>query len=64
MAYDIGPKIGIEGEAEYKKAITSINKDLSVLGSEMKKVTAQFSGNADSMEALTAKQDVYNKQAD
>ena len=64
MAYDIGPKIGIEGEAEYKKAITSINKDLSVLGSEMKKVTAQFSGNADSMQALTAKQDVYNKQAD
>lgn len=64
MAYDIGPKIGIEGEAEYKKAIAGINKDLSVLGSEMKKVTAQFSGNADSMQALTAKQDVYNKQAD
>ena len=64
MAYDIGPKIGIEGEAEYKKAITSINKDLSVLGSEMKKVTAQFDGNADSMEALTAKQKVYNDRAD
>jgi phage-related protein len=64
MAYDIGPKIGIEGEAEYKKAIAGINKDLSVLGSEMKKVTAQFSGNADSMQALTAKQDVYNKRAD
>jgi chromosome segregation ATPase len=30
----------------------------------MKKVTAQFDGNANSMEALTAKQKVYNERAD
>ena len=62
--FKIGAGLKIDGEAEFKKAITGINKDLNVLGSEMKKVTAQFDGNADSMEALTAKQDVFNKRAD
>lgn len=62
--FKIGAGLALDGEADFKKAITGINKDLSVLGSEMKKVTAQFDGNADSMEALTAKQDVYNKKAD
>src|SRR5574344_2350456 len=57
-------RLALDGEAEFKKAITGINKDLSVLSSEMKKTTAQFDGNADSMEALTAKQEVYNKRAD
>lgn len=37
---------------------------MSVLGSEMRKVTAEYSGNADSMEALTAKSKVYASQAD
>ena len=62
--FKIGAGLALDGEAEFKKAVTGINKDLSVLGSEMKKVTAQFDGNATSMEALTAKQDVYNKRAD
>ena len=38
----IGAGIALDGEAEFRKAISSINKDLSVLGSEMKKVTADF----------------------
>lgn len=62
--FKIGAGLALDGEKEFKSAITSINKDLNVLGSEMKKVTAQFDGNADSMEALTAKQEVYNKRAD
>lgn len=62
MAYDIGPKIGLEGEKEFKQAISAINKDMAVLGSEMAKVTAQFGNNAESMEALKAKSEVYNKQ--
>ena len=62
--FKIGAGLALDGEADFKKAITGINKDLTVLGSEMKKVTAQFDGNANSMEALTAKQEVYNKRAD
>lgn len=64
MSYDIGPKIGIQGEKEFKNAVTGINKDMAVLASELGKVAAQFDGNADSMEALTAKQKVYNAQVD
>ena len=37
MGYDIGPRIGVEGEREFKQAISGINKDMAVLGSEMKK---------------------------
>jgi methyl-accepting chemotaxis protein len=62
MGFDIGPKIGIEGEAEFKKAITSINTDLKVLSSEMTKTTSAFLSNADSIESLTAKSNVYEKQ--
>ena len=62
--FKIGAGIALDGEKEFRKAISAINKDMAVLGSEMKKVTAQFDGNADSVEALTAKQEVYNKQAE
>lgn len=64
MAYDVGARIGIEGEKGFKQAVSDINKDLSVLGSELKKVTAQFDTNSNSMDALRAKSDVYNKQID
>lgn len=62
MAYDIGPVIGIEGEKEFRQAISGINKDISLLGSEMKKVSAEFIDNKDSVQALTAKDEVLNKQ--
>ena len=39
----IGAGIALDGEKEFKQAVSGINKDLSVLGSEMQKVTAKFS---------------------
>ena len=64
MAYDIGPKIGIEGESEFKKSIKQVSENIKTLGSEMKVVTSAFADNADSMEALTQKNEVLKKQAD
>lgn len=64
MAFTIGAGLALEGEKQFKDAIKGINKDLSVLSSEMKKVTSQFDGSAESMEALTAKQKVYSERAD
>lgn len=58
----VGVKFALSGEAEYKKALTQINSGLNVLNSEMKLVSAQFADNADSVEALTAKQDVLTRQ--
>lgn len=64
MAVDIGPKIGIDGEAQFKKQITSINSSLKVLGSEMKMVTAEFGKNAQSEEALTKQNEILTKKTD
>lgn len=61
MAYDIGPRIGIDGEAEFRKSIQNINANIKALGSEMKLVTATYEDNADSMEALSAKSDVLER---
>ena len=62
MADDFGLKIGLEGEKEFKKALTEINQSFKVLGSEMKVVQSQFDKNDKSVEALTARNQVLNKE--
>lgn len=64
MAYDIGPRIGIEGEKEFRKAISDINNNMRTLDTEMKAVASQFDRNDKSQEAYTAKNEVLNKQID
>lgn len=62
MAYDIGPKIGIEGEAEFRKELNNINQNIKTLGSEMKSVVSSFEDGANSEEAMAAKTDVLTRQ--
>jgi len=62
VAYDIGPKIGIEGEKEFRQAINDINMNLKTLGTEMQAVASQFDKNDNSTKALTARNEVLNKQ--
>lgn len=64
MADDFGLKIGLEGEKEFKKALTDINQSFKVLGSEMKLVTSQFDKNDTSVQALAARNQVLNKEID
>ena len=64
MAYNIGAKIGIDGEAEFRSAIKGINTNLKTLGTEMLAVTSSFDKNDKSMQALTAQNKVLNKQID
>lgn len=52
----------ISGEKQYKQAISEINSGLGVLDSEMRKVSAQYRDNAHSVDALTAKGDVLERQ--
>jgi len=61
MAADIGPKIGLNGEKEFQDSLKACQAQLKSLGSEMKAVTAEFQGNATSMEALTTKSDVLKR---
>ena len=58
----IKTEIAVDGEQEYKKACKEIDASLKAIASEMKVVSATFEGNADSIEAMTAKQDVLNKR--
>ena len=62
MADDFGLKIGLEGEKEFKKALSDINQSFKVLGSEMKLVSSQFDKNDSSVQALSARNQVLNKE--
>lgn len=62
MADKIGPRIELEGEREFRRAIAEINNGLKVTGSELKMVTAQYSENAKSVAGLTAKNEVLERQ--
>ena len=56
--YDIGPRIGIEGEREYRDAISNIIAGQKTMASELQLVSARFAGQENTIEALTAKHDV------
>ena len=58
----IGAVISLDGEREYRQAISNINKAQAVLRSEMKLCQSEFEGNANSLEALQKKQDILNRQ--
>lgn len=58
----IATKVYLDGEKEYKQAISEINSSMSVLRSEMALVAAEFAGNADSQEALTKKGEILTRQ--
>ncbi len=64
MAYDIGPRIGIEGEKDFRAAIQDINTSLKTLGTEMLAVTSSFDKNDKSSAALSSQNEVLNKQID
>lgn len=57
MATNIGPKIGIDGEAEYRKQINNIIQQAKTLDSEMRAVTSSFtkSTSAEEKSAATSK---------
>lgn len=61
MAYDIGPRIGIDGESEFRSKLSAVNASVKSLGAEMKAVTTSFLGQEESVESLTAQNQVLNK---
>jgi len=54
--------IAIDGEREFKNAVTNINSEMRVLASEMKKVTTEFGKNDTSVDGLTSKNKVLSEQ--
>lgn len=62
MAVDIGPKIGIDGEAEYRKKINEIISQAKTLSSEMKKLESSFDSEGKSIKENTEKKKLLNEQ--
>ena len=62
MAYDIGPKIGIEGEAEFRKQIGQITTELRTLGTEMNVVSSAYDKNDRSSVKLSAQNRILTEQ--
>jgi len=62
MATNIGPKIGIDGEKQFRSELNSIGQQLRTLNTEMKAVTTAFDANDSSQKKLAAQSDVLTRQ--
>lgn len=62
MGYNIGPKIGIDGEKEFRQQIKNINDTYKALEAETKALTAAFEANGDEQGKLLAKSGQLEKQ--
>ena len=58
----ITTRLAVDGEREFKKAMSEVNNTMRTLKSEMELVDAQFKGQANTMEALQKKQDILKAQ--
>lgn len=59
---NVNTRFTISNEKEYKNAISRIGDSMRVLNSEMRKVESEYIKNADSVDALRAKSDVFSKK--
>ena len=50
MAKDIGPRIGIEGESQYKKEMSQIIQQAKTLDAQMKALAASFDDESDAVD--------------
>ena len=64
MARDIGPRIGIEGEAEYRREINDIIQQAKTLDAEMRSVASAFDEEADAQKRNKAVSEQLAKQID
>lgn len=62
MAVNIGPRIGIEGEAEYRKQINGIVQQSKTLAAQMKALTSSFDKNGKSLADNAKQHKLLNEQ--
>lgn len=61
MSVNVNTNFTLSGEKEYREKIGLINQGIKVLNAEMKLSKTQFEENADSIDALTAKNDILER---
>lgn len=60
--YNIGPRIGIEGEAQFRQQISRINSEYRSMDSYLKTLDRSMTQNGKSQEALATKSNVLRQQ--
>ena len=58
----LGAKFVLDGEKEYKQAISELNTGNATLRTEMQKLQAEYKGSSESTEFLTKKGELLNRQ--
>lgn len=64
MAVDIGPRIGIEGEAEYRRQLNQIITQTKTLHAEMRSMETAWNKDTSAKQKATQKTELLNKQID
>ena len=59
---NVGAKVVLDGEKEYKQALQELNTGNRTLASEMKKLQAEYKGNTESTEYLTKAGDLLERK--
>ena len=57
----ITTRLAVDGETEFKRSLSEANRNLKVMRSEMSLVDAEFKGQANTMEALTKKNELLRR---
>lgn len=60
-AYDIGPRIGIGGEKEFKNSIKAIDSEIRALQNQLRTLSKEYDENDRSVEGVTKKQNALNQ---
>ena len=60
----ITTRLAIEGETEFKRSMSSANSELKTLRSEMSLADSEFKGQANTMDALTKKHGILQREYD
>ena len=58
----VGARVELDGEKEYKQALSELNTGNKTLASEMRKLQAEFQGNTESTEYLTKAGELLERQ--
>lgn len=64
MAVSIGPKIGIDGEAQYRKELNNIIQSTKTLDKQMQALESSFDDETDAMEANQKQTDLLKQKAE
>lgn len=64
MATDIGPRIGIDGEAEFRKELNNLTQQVKTFGAELKAVSTSADDEADAVGKAAKQQEILGKAID